>query len=78
VLEHHGWGDAADALAEHARHRRWDALGGEIDDEMLEAFAVVAEPGHLRRALERHADGLMDRLAPYQQFGGAAWRSLTG
>ena len=78
VLEHHGWADAADALAEHARHRRWDALGGEVDDRMLEAFAVVAEPVHLRRALERRAEGLMDRVAPYGPFGGAAWRSLTG
>jgi probable F420-dependent oxidoreductase len=77
VLEHHGWGPVADALAEHARRRRWDALAGEVGDEMLEAFAVVAEPSALRGALERHAGGLIDRAAPYQAFGGPAWRELV-
>jgi probable F420-dependent oxidoreductase len=78
VLEHHGWGSVADALAEHARRQRWDALPGEVSDEMVEAFAVLAEPAHLRGALERHAEGLIDRVAPYQPFGGPAWRELVG
>lgn len=77
VLEHHGWGSVADALAEHARRRRWEALGGEISDEMLEAFAVLAAPKDLRAALERHAEGLIGRVAPYQPFGGTAWRELA-
>jgi probable F420-dependent oxidoreductase len=76
VLEHHGWGAAADALAGHARRGRWEALAGEVSDEMLEAFAVVAEPTELRAALERHADGLFERVAPYQPFGAPAWRGL--
>jgi probable F420-dependent oxidoreductase len=76
VLEHHGWGSVADALAEHARRQRWDALAGEIGDEMLEAFAVVAAPETLRVALQRRADGLIGRVAPYQAFGGPAWRGL--
>jgi probable F420-dependent oxidoreductase len=76
VLEHHGWGSVADALAEHARRGRWDALGGEIDDAMLEAFAVVAAPDGLRDALDRHAAGILDRVAPYAQFDSPAWRGL--
>lgn len=77
VLEHHGWASAADALADHARHRRWDALAAEVSHEMLDAFAVVAEPTGLRQALERHAAGLIERVAPYQPFGGPAWRGLV-
>lgn len=77
VLEHHGWGSVADALADHARHRRWDALATEVSDEMLAAFAVVAEPDDLRSALGSHAEGLLDRVAPYPPFGAPAWRGLV-
>ena len=76
VLEHHGWGSVADALAEHARRRRWDALAGEVSDEMLDAVAVVAPPAELRGALDRHADGILDRVAPYAPFGSPTWRGL--
>lgn len=78
VLEHHGWGSVADALADHARHRRWDALATEVSDEMLAVFAVVADPDALREAIEDHAEGLLDRVAPYQPFGTPAWRALVG
>jgi hypothetical protein len=73
VLEHHGWASAADALAGHARHGRWEALAAEVTDEMLETFAVVAPASELRTGLERHADGLIDRAAPYAPFGSRAW-----
>lgn len=76
LMEHHGWGSIADALANHARRGRWDALAGEVTDAMLEAFIVASDPAELRVALERHADGLIDRVAPYQAFGGPAWRRL--
>jgi probable F420-dependent oxidoreductase len=76
VLEHHGWGSVADALAEHARRRRWDALAGEVSDEMLDAFAVVSRSAELRGALDRHAAGILDRVAPYAPFGSPAWRGL--
>jgi probable F420-dependent oxidoreductase len=76
VLEHHGWADVADTLAGHARHGRWDEMAPLVTDEMLETFAVVAPPDELRNALERHADGLIDRVAPYQAFGTAAWEGL--
>jgi probable F420-dependent oxidoreductase len=76
VLEHHGWGSVADALANHARHGRWDAMTALVTDEMVDAFAVVARPGELRTALERHADGLLDRVAPYPPFGSSVWGAL--
>jgi len=77
VLEHHGWGREADALAGHARHGRWEAMAEVVSDEMLETFAVVAPPGSLRPALERRAQGLLDRAAPYPAFGTGPWAELT-
>lgn len=76
VLEHHGWGDVADALAGHARHGRWDEMAAQVDDDMLGAFAVVCAPDDARAALDRHADGLIDRVAPYAAFGTGAWAAL--
>lgn len=77
VLEHHGWTDVADALSGHARRGRWDEMASLVSDEMLEAFAVVAAPDALRGALERHAEGLSDRVAPYAAFGSPAWAALV-
>ncbi len=76
VLEHHGWGPVADELSAHARHGRWAEMGALVSDAMLEAFAVVARPEDLRSALERHAEGLIDRVTPYDSFGSGVWPAL--
>jgi probable F420-dependent oxidoreductase len=78
VLEHHGWGEVGDALSGHARHGRWDEMAALVSDPMVDAFAVVAAPGRLRTALERHADGLIERVAPYPPFGTGPWAELIG
>jgi hypothetical protein len=52
-------------------------LAGEVTDDMLEAFAVVAPPSGLRAALDARATGLLDRVAPYPPFGSPAWRELS-
>jgi probable F420-dependent oxidoreductase len=77
MLEHHGWGDIADQLAGHARRGRWEEMSALVTDEMLDAVAVVAAPNDLRAALERHAEGLLDRVAPYAAFGTGPWRALA-
>ncbi len=76
VLDHHGWGNVADALAGHARRGRWDEMAALVDDDMLQAFAVVSTPADARAALERHADGLLDRVSPYAAFGTGPWSDL--
>lgn len=78
VLEHHGWGAVADELAGHARRGRWDEMALLVDDAMLESFAVVSDPASLRSALASHADGVLDRVAPYQPWGSPIWRALAG
>lgn len=69
VLEAHGWGDLQDDLNRLSKEGRWQEMGELIDDEILGAFAVVAEPDGLADAIAARWGGLIDRLsfyAPYQ------------
>jgi probable F420-dependent oxidoreductase len=72
VLELHGWGDLADelnSLSRSSRDGKWEAMAGLVGDDVLHAFAVVAEPGQVAGELTRRFGGLVDRLkfyAPYQ------------
>ncbi len=50
VLELHGWGDLHTELHRLCLEGEWDAMGSLIDDEILEAFAVVAPVDTRRRA----------------------------
>lgn len=44
VLEAHGWGDLQDELKAMTKRGEWDKLGGMIDDEVLNTFAVIGTP----------------------------------
>ncbi|WP_433294904.1 LLM class F420-dependent oxidoreductase [Pseudonocardia sp. CA-142604] len=72
VLDLHGWGELGVELNRLSRgtdDARWRQMGELIDDDVLNAFAVVAEPDQLGPAiLERFGD-IVDRFtfyAPYQ------------
>lgn len=68
VMEIHGWLDTAEKLSALVKAGKWGELAGLISDEMLEAFAVVANADELPdRLLERYS-GLADRLALYLPF----------
>ena len=62
VLEHHGWGDAQDELNRLSKQGRWVEMADVIDDGMLNAFAVVAEPDRLAEGVAAGVGGLIDRL----------------
>ncbi|MCV7260061.1 LLM class F420-dependent oxidoreductase [Mycobacterium shimoidei] len=64
VLELHGWGETADELHRLSRKGEWDAMASLIDDDMLEAFAVVAPVEKLASALASRCDGVIDRVMP--------------
>jgi probable F420-dependent oxidoreductase len=64
VLELHGWGDAATELHRLSLQGEWDAMGALIDDEILDAFAVVATYDKLAAALQSRCDGVIDRVMP--------------
>jgi probable F420-dependent oxidoreductase len=68
VLDLHGWGEVSGELNALSKQGRWDDMGALIDDEMLDAFAVVAEPDQVAaRLLERFGDvvGRVSFYAPY-------------
>lgn len=68
VLELHGWETVADRLGALARRGAWAELPALISDEMLQTFAVVAQPGELAGALRQRYHGLADRLTLYLPF----------
>ena len=64
VLDLHGWGELHTELHALSLRGDWDAMGARIDDEILDAFAVVAPVGEVAQALRRRCDGVIDRVLP--------------
>jgi probable F420-dependent oxidoreductase len=62
VLELHGWGDLHTELHRLSRAGEWDAMGSLIDEEILEAFAVVAPLDELADKIRDRCDGVIDRV----------------
>jgi probable F420-dependent oxidoreductase len=57
VLDVHGWADLQGELNAMTKAGRWKEMGAVIDDEVLAAFAVVAEPGKVAgEILARYGD----------------------
>jgi len=68
VLELHGWGDLQPEMNRLSKQGEWVAMGDLITDEILEAFAVVTEPGKVAGELKQRFGGLVDRLTCTFQF----------
>ena len=62
VLDLHGWGDLQTELHRLSKQGEWDAMGSLIDDEVLDAFAVVAPLDEVADALRSRCDGVIDRV----------------
>lgn len=62
VLEHHGWGDAQDELNRLSKQGEWAKMGDVIDDDMLDAFAIVGEPSEIPGIVAKRFGGTVDRL----------------
>jgi probable F420-dependent oxidoreductase len=62
VLELHGWGELHTELHRLSRAGEWDAMGSLIDDEILEAFAVVAPLDEVAAKIRDRCDGVIDRV----------------
>ena len=65
VLELHGWGDLQAELNALSKQGEWEEMGELIDDEMLDAFAVVAEPEGIAAELTERYGDFVDRLSFY-------------
>jgi probable F420-dependent oxidoreductase len=62
VLELHGWGDLHTELHRLSLQGEWDAMGSLIDDEVLDAFAVVAPLDKVAAKIRDRCDGVIDRV----------------
>jgi probable F420-dependent oxidoreductase len=62
VLDLHGWGDLHTDLHRLSLAGEWDTMGGLIDDEILQTFAVVAPIDHLAQAIHNRCEGVIDRV----------------
>ncbi|HTI21993.1 MAG TPA: TIGR03617 family F420-dependent LLM class oxidoreductase [Kutzneria sp.] len=77
VLEFHGWGELADEAVELAAAGRLDLLGPAIDDHVLAAFAVVAEPEQVADRLKaRFGDIATQVVLPMPAAGHDTWPAV--
>jgi probable F420-dependent oxidoreductase len=82
VLELHGWGALGEeltALSKSAREDRWTVMGSLVDDAVLNAFAVVAEPEKLAAEIHRRFGDVVDRVSFYTAYSidGSVWEPVV-
>ena len=68
VLDLHGWGELSDELHTLSLDGRWTEMGEAISDDVLHAFAVVAEPDQVAPELLRRYGDLMTRMILYTPY----------
>ena len=62
VLELPGWGELQTELNTLSKQGEWVAMGDRITDEILEEFAVVAEPQNVASRIAKRFTGTIDRV----------------
>jgi probable F420-dependent oxidoreductase len=81
VFVHHGWEDIAEKLTGHAARKQWGEMGELITDDILNTFAIVADPDDVPDMLINRYQGLADRLTIYTPFvpgeRDSFWRKLV-
>jgi hypothetical protein len=65
VLDLHGWGELHSELNSLSKRGDWQTMTTLIDDEVLQEFAVVGEPGAVGPALHERFGELVDRVTFY-------------
>ena len=63
TLDCHGWGDLHLELNRMSKRGEWDAMATLIDDEVLEAIAVVGERESLAEKLRQRLEGIADGVS---------------
>lgn len=68
VLELHGWGALQDELNALSKQGKWVEMGTLIDDEILNTFAVVAEPEQVAPELLKRYGDCVSRISFYAPY----------
>jgi probable F420-dependent oxidoreductase len=68
VLDLHGWGDLQTELNSLSKQGEWVKMGELIDDDILNTFAVCAEPEGVGAELKRRYGGVVDRCSFYAPY----------
>ncbi|WP_428119792.1 LLM class F420-dependent oxidoreductase [Candidatus Poriferisodalis sp.] len=78
VLDCHGWGEMQTELNSMSKEGRWTEMGELVDDDILDAFAVVAEPEAVAAELKRRFDDVVDRVSFYAPYSGdrSRWQTI--
>jgi len=62
VLDVHGWGDLQPMLRTMTKENKWDQLGDQITDEMVETFAAVGTPQETATIVRDRVGGVVDSV----------------
>jgi probable F420-dependent oxidoreductase len=62
VLALHGWEQLHATLNRLSKQGEWEQMAAAIDDEVVDAFAIVAEPDDVPAAVRERYGGIIDRL----------------
>jgi probable F420-dependent oxidoreductase len=68
VLELHGWGDLQPELNTLSKRGEWVQMGELIDDDILNAFAVVAPLDQVAAEVRNRFEGMIDRFSFYAPY----------
>ena len=68
VLELHGWGDLQSELNTLSKRGEWVKMGELIDDDILNAFAVVCPIGEVAAEVKTRFGDIVDRFSFYAPY----------
>lgn len=68
VLDLHGWGDLHEELHALSVAGRWSEMDALVDDEVLNAFAVVGQPEDVAAAIRNRFADVIDRFTVYTPY----------
>ena len=68
VLELHGWGEIQGELNTLSKSGEWEKMGELIDDDVLNAFSVVAAPSDVGAEVRRRLSDVISRFSIYAPY----------
>ena len=78
VLELHGWDGLQEDLNKMSKEGKWKEMGELITDDILDTFAVVAEPEKLAEGIHSRYGDIVQRLSFYPPYASDPdrWRGV--